>query len=318
MILCRILLILTVLLAVFCLFLFFGWWTLALAILLTKRGYKSLTAFGTARWAGESDLPASGGLLIGKLPVEKRSLWAIFNPRMKSVDACKAFWGWREDPMARINVIHASIFAPTGVGKGVSFVIPHLLSCPDSMVVVDFKGENYKATAKARKAMGHKIIALDPFHVVTDTPDTFNPLVPIDGNSPIAIDECRGIAEALVMRTGQEKDPCWNDGAEMFIGSVGSFVVHHAPQDDRSLQTVRDLLTNPEELEAAVGVMRQSTAWDGMLARMGNQLTHFKDKELGSTLTTTGRHLRFLDTLAIAESTRKSTFDPADLAPTEK
>jgi type IV secretion system protein VirD4 len=46
---------------------------------------------------------------------------------------------------------------------------------------------------------------------------------------------------------------------------------------------------------------------------MGNQLTNFKDKELGSTMTTTNRFLRFLDTLAVADSTKTSSFDPADL-----
>ncbi len=99
----------------------------------------------------------------------------------------------------------------------------------------------------------------------------------------------------------------------MNIAGITSFVVQHAPKDDRSLQTVRDILANPEELEAAISVMRVSPAWEGMLARMGNQLTHFKDKELASTLTTTGRYLRFLDTLAIAASTKKSSFDSADL-----
>ena len=39
---------------------------------------------------------------------------------------------------------------------------------------------------------------------------------------------------------------------------------------------------------------------------MGNQLTHFKDKELGSALTTTGRFLRFLDTLAVCDSTERA------------
>ena len=116
-----------------------------------------------------------------------------------------------------------------------------------------------------------------------------------------------------MVRTGQEKNRYWCDAAEMLIGGIASFVVKNAPKDDRSLQTVRDLLSNPEELEASVAVMRQSNAWDGMLARMGNQLTHFKDKELCSSLTTTGRYLRFLDTLAIAESTKTSTFDPAEL-----
>ena len=34
-----------------------------------------------------------------------------------------------------------------------------------------------------------------------------------------------------------------------------------------------------------------------MLSRLGHQLTHFKDKELSSTLTTTNRFMRFLDTM---------------------
>ncbi len=63
----------------------------------------------------------------------------------------------------------------------------------------------------------------------------------------------------------------------------------------------------------AIKLMCASDAWDGMLARMGNQLTHFKDKELNSVMTTTGRFLRFLDTLAVADSTKTSSFNPADL-----
>jgi len=76
---------------------------------------------------------------------------------------------------------------------------------------------------------------------------------------------------------------------------------------------VRDLLTDPRKMEAAIKLMCESTVWDGMLARLGHQLTHFKDKELNSTLTTTNRFLRFLDTLAVFDSTRTSSFSPADL-----
>jgi type IV secretion system protein VirD4 len=311
----RLLLISSVLLAAFCVIVLFKWWALLALIPLFKRHYTQLTAFGTARWADESDLDLNAkGLLIGRLAINQRSFLGIFNPRVKSVDACKAFWGWRESPLIRLpNVIHAMFVAPTGVGKGVSFVIPHGLTCEENSVFVDFKGDIAKATLRARRKMGHHIVSLDPYRQVTNTPDTFNSLDFIDGNSPLAIDDVRSIAEALVVRTGQEKEPHWCDAAEMLIGGIASFVVKNAPKDDRSLQTVRDLLTNPDELEAAITVMRQSDAWDGMLARMGNQLTHFKDKELSSSLTTTGRYLRFLDTLAIAESTKKSTFDPAEL-----
>jgi type IV secretion system protein VirD4 len=149
--------------------------------------------------------------------------------------------------------------------------------------------------------------------LVTAHPDRFNPLQSINAASALALDDCQALAEALVIRTGQEREPHWADAAEMNIAGITAFVAQHAPPEDRSLQTVRELLADPEELAAAILVMRQSSAWNGMLARMGNQLTHFKDKELASTLTTTGRFLRFLDTLAIAESTKSSTFDPAEL-----
>lgn len=46
---------------------------------------------------------------------------------------------------------------------------------------------------------------------------------------------------------------------------------------------------------------------------MGDQLSHFVDKELASTLTTTARHLRFLSTEAIVRSTTTGSFDPREL-----
>ena len=42
---------------------------------------------------------------------------------------------------------------------------------------------------------------------------------------------------------------------------------------------------------------------------MGNSLANFQDRELASVLTTTSRHLRFLDTIRIAESTSSSSFN---------
>jgi type IV secretion system protein VirD4 len=135
----------------------------------------------------------------------------------------------------------------------------------------------------------------------------------ISKDSPTAIDECRDLAEALVLRTGQEKDPHWVDSAEAWISALIALVVHYGEPNDRSLQTVRTLLSSPDKLEMAIKLMCSSDAWDGMLARMGSQLTYFKDKELSSTLTTTSRFLRFLDTLAVSDSTKTSNFNPDDL-----
>ncbi len=192
------------------------------------------------------------------------------------------------------------------------------------MVVVDFKGENAQLTAEHRaKEFGHEIVILDPFDVVTrkstspkklERPSaSFNPLDQIKAESPLVIDDCKSLAEMLVVRPGEEKEPHWNDSAEKFITGNTAVVTQFGEATDRSLQTVRTLLTNPHKMAAVNKVMCESSACGGMLARLGNQLTYYKDKELSSVLTTTNRHLDFLDTLAIAENTRASSFDPADL-----
>jgi type IV secretion system protein VirD4 len=53
--------------------------------------------------------------------------------------------------------------APTRSGKGVGVVIPNLLNWPDSVVVLDIKGENYAITAGYRAAHGQAVYAFSPF-----------------------------------------------------------------------------------------------------------------------------------------------------------
>jgi type IV secretion system protein VirD4 len=144
--------------------------------------------------------------------------------------------------------------------------------------------------------------------------DTLNPLDFIDRESLMAIDECRDLAESLVERTGQEKDPHWADMAEVWIGATTAMVVSLPEGENKSLQFVREILTNPNQMQAAIKLMCDSTdIWDGLLSRLGYQLTQSKDKELASTLTTTNRFMRFLDTIPVANNTRESSFNPADL-----
>ena len=263
------------------------------------------------------------GLPIGRLQSPPPSLWegitGLFNPRFPAGEACKRFLRAvrrqpRTDLVRLSRAVHTAVFAPPGTGKSTGLAIPHLLTCTDAMVNVDFKGELYRATAEhRRRVFGHQIVALDPYKLVTEHPDSFNPLDWIDKDARTAVDDIRDLAEALVIRTGQEKDPHWTDSAEEWIGSMIALVVVCGEPEDRSLQTVRDVLTNPAKMEIAIKMLCSSTEWGGMLARMGGKLLQFKDKELGSVMTTTNRMLRFLDTPLVADSTRSSSFDPSQL-----
>jgi len=144
---------------------------------------------------------------------------------------------------------------------------------------------------------------------------TFNPLDWIGSNDRLAIDDCNALAQALVVRTGEEKEPHWLDSAEAWIAAMIATVVRYGQptKGTRSLQTVREMMTHPQKLETAIKLMTESDAWEGVLQRMGGQLTHFVDREKSSALTTTSRFLRFLDTLAVADCTKTSSFNPANL-----
>lgn len=141
------------------------------------------------------------------------ALWGLFNPRLESGAACERFLEALRKPKEHLvrlsNAVHTAIFAPTGVGKGVSFVVPFLKTCPDSCVVVDLKaGELARLTAQHRREVfGHDVRIIDPFGVVTKTPDCVNVLDGIGKDDPLAIDEYRDLAAAMFVRTGEERDP---------------------------------------------------------------------------------------------------------------
>ena len=286
------------------------------------------TELGSARWADEQDLRQAGmlnapaGFILGRIPTSGQ-LWPrvqlLFSRHLSAEQACHDFFppaGRSRTALVRLpQAIHTAVFSPSGGGKGTSGVVPFLMNCSgESTVTVDFKGENARLTAQLRrKAFGQQIVLLDPFHAVTKQPDCFNPLDFIGRDSPLALDECADLANALVIRTGEEKEPHWNDSAEAWIKGVIAVVVRYGDEGTRSLQTVREIFSDPDKLDLAVKLMCESDAWNGMLARIGGQLRHYVDKEKSSTLTTVARHLRFLDTLAVAESTKTSTFDPAKL-----
>ncbi len=312
-----------------------GWmiFIVGVLVIINRRRVVQLTSHGTARWAGYNDLKRAGmvdadkGIGVGHLIGEQQqpvgigiAIKGLFKSGVGDEQACEGVQAaFKKKASRRVQVrlsraIHTAIFSPSGGGKGVSIVIPFLRSCRSSCVVIDPKGENALRTAKIRREVfGQQIVLLDPFKVVTQTPDCLNVLDAIDANDPHALDYCRDLAKALVIRTGEEKEPFWNDAAEMWIAALIAAVVFYgnAKEGTRSLQSVRAILSNPRKLEMAIEILCESDLCGGLLARMGGQLTHFTGREKSIVLTVVAQHLRFLDTPAVVASTQSSTFDPA-------
>jgi type IV secretory pathway TraG/TraD family ATPase VirD4 len=62
---------------------------------------------------------------------------------------------------------HLICFGPTGSGKSMSIVVPNAQNLRRSMIIIEPKGDVTAITARRRKAIGDKVIVLNPFGMFT-------------------------------------------------------------------------------------------------------------------------------------------------------
>ncbi|PHZ85111.1 TrbI/VirB10 family protein [Paremcibacter congregatus] len=115
------------------------------------RQAKTVTTYGSSRWATVKDISQAGlfcdkGLVLG----QKKGRYI------------------RHD-----GPEHVMCFAPTRSGKGVGLVIPTLLSWTGSALIHDIKGENWQLTAGWRGTFSHVIL----FNPTDSNSSKFNPLM---------------------------------------------------------------------------------------------------------------------------------------------
>jgi type IV secretion system protein VirD4 len=296
-----------------------------------RRWLPSADSHGSARWASMSTLYRAGllgdeGLILGRTgyacPVPRwQAVIGLLNPRLPSDRACSyffhSFFTWKNGSKRLIRLqrmIHAATFAPAGKGKGVSVLIPNLLSYTGSVVVTDPKGELAIKTGPHRcRRFRHRIITIDPYQIAGKHSGSINPLSAIDPAADCFLDDCRDLANALVVRQGTEHEPHWNDCAELVLCAFIALTCDYEKDPRlRNLQMVRRLVSSRDAFTNAVALMRQYA--DGsVIKRLGDQLSWFQDKELNSVLTHVQRHTNFLDSPAVAAITESSSFHPAEL-----
>jgi type IV secretion system protein VirD4 len=294
------------------------------------------TAYGSARLASYEDLQAgllgSRGLILGRAIGKKasvfRALLKLFTAPFTESKAASdymicALFGLPEPeaPLIRLRrFVHLLAVAPPGGG----IVIPNLLTHPGSVVAIDPKGELFKTTSRVRRRhLGNRIVRLDPLGVCGPGGSRLNPLDFVDPKSQLVIEQCSALAEALVVQTGTEADPHWNESAKLALTGALLYVVVYAAPADRTLNAVADLLTDPDSFGGMVAMMRDQTgdlaASTGhtpayrLLQRFGNTMAAWQDRELSSILSSAGRHLSWLHSQSVEEHLSESDFDPRDL-----
>lgn len=110
---------------------------------------------------------------------------------------------------------HALLFAPTGSGKGVGFVIPNLLFWDNSVVVHDIKLENHQLTSGWRQKMGQECYVWEP-----SNPDgvthCYNPIDWVSSKPGQMVDDVQKISNLIM----PERDFWNNEARSLFLGVV--------------------------------------------------------------------------------------------------
>ena len=232
-------------------------------------------------------------------------------PGGPGAQSLRSFLGWGGDG-------HVLTVAPTRSGKGVGLVIPNLLHYAGSAIVIDPKGENWAITHRWRRdVLGQRIVCLDPFHVVLPKATPTDSINPLDGlvdykrspetylkQNPELLDEVSMIADALIMRPAEEKDPHWNDKCRTLLkGLILAVVYGIGPGERRHLSCVREMLTSGlERLQGFFPFMEKSPAnADGALGRAAREISTMGKEEFKNVISFALKQTEFLDSPIIGD-----------------
>lgn len=209
-------------------------------------------------------------------------------------------------------------YAQSRSGKGATQIIPFLLDSTDiNALVVDPKGEAAEATADHRvKKYGQKVHILDPFHTTRFAKKrlaTYNPLDHIDPSKNASFRQINALADGLIMRHSSEAGH-WDEGAKQVLaGFIAHVLTHPNYEGNRSLPTMRKLLTSTgEEFGAIVDQMEQNPACGGLAKTGANKLLN-TGTEAGHFISGATSNTVWLDDPDMSEFLSSSSFKLADL-----
>ena len=254
--------------------------------------HETWSAFGSASWATKHDLDQAGlfaaeGVVLGR-----------FGGRL----------------IRHRTERHLLTLAPNRSGKGVSSIIPNLLTWPGSLVVIDPKGENAAVTARHRREMGQDVHVLDPLGMTGLRGSRFNPLLWLDPRDRSFVEDTNLVADSLHMTHGTEEEIFFSNESKAWIAGDIMHIVTTEPPATRTLATLRAHLTAAEdEFDWLLDDMKSNTAAFGLAARAANRLRQKADRERSGVISTAQAETHFLDSPSMTEVMAASDFDLGQL-----
>ena len=259
----------------------------------------TVTTYGSARWARESEIDAAGlrgdsGVFLGKL---------------------------KGRYLRHAGPEHVMAFAPTRSGKGVGLVVPTLLSWTGSTVVHDIKGENWELTSAWRSRFSH-CLYFDP----TDARSArYNPLLEVRKGA-CEVRDVQNIADILVDPEGAlERRNHWEKTSHALL--VGAILHILYAEEDKTLARVATFLSDPSRSFASTLVAMMRTNHLGtsekplvhpVVASAARELLNKSENERSGVLSTAMSFLGLYRDPTVAAVTSACDWRIADLVSAER
>lgn len=198
--------------------------------------------------------------------------------------------------------------APPGSGKTQCFVLPNLLSWKGASVVLDIKGDIFKATSNWREKNVGKVYKFSPLDPANS--NNYNPLTFVRQDADYIWEDSRFLADMMIVPSGGN-DPFWENMARDVLTSAIAYVTFYNEPENRPMSKVLDIVYGIGWNEM-ISALRTNVMVSAM-RQTGHALGEMENKMKDSVLKTAQSSLSAWQGERIGKVTRKSDWNPLDL-----
>lgn len=274
----------------------------------SAKSAQTATLYGSSHWATYEEVKKAGlvsnaGAIVGgfiKVP-EKWKFWKN----------SETIYLKDEGPT------HIIAIAPTRSGKGISLVVPTLLTWHQSAFVLDIKGENWLLSAGWRSENVGPCLRFEP----TDPSGTsarYNPLCEIALGTSNETREVQTIASMLIDPDGKGLEDHWTKAAFTILTGAITHEIYVAKDQQRepSIERVREELASGDCKETLISwetYQHTSSGTHPIVLKVVKEVQQKAEKELSGVFSTANAALGLWTDPTICMNTTNHTFNIHDM-----